>query len=43
MAAFIGTKVELQDLDQRIAKIEATLLQLADIVVTTAGRTSGSM
>ncbi len=35
-AAFIGTKVELQNLDQRVAKIEATLQQLANIVVATA-------
>jgi hypothetical protein len=36
LAAFIGTKVELQNLDQRVANIEATLQQLAEVVVTTA-------
>ena len=36
LAAFIGTKVELQNLDQRVAKIEATLQQLANVVVITA-------
>jgi hypothetical protein len=35
-AAFIGTKVELQNLDQRVAKIEATLQQLANVIVLTA-------
>jgi hypothetical protein len=35
-AAFFGTKVELQNLDQRGTKIEATLRQLANVVVLTA-------
>jgi hypothetical protein len=35
-AAFFGMKVELQNLDQRVAKIEATLQQLANVVVQTA-------
>jgi len=35
-AAFFGMKAELQNLDQRVAKIEATLQQLANIVVQTA-------
>jgi hypothetical protein len=35
-AAFLGMKIELQNLDQRVAKIEATLQQLANIVVVTA-------
>ncbi|CUA90584.1 hypothetical protein Ga0061061_11410 [Chelatococcus sambhunathii] len=35
-AAFFGMKVELQNLDQRVAKIESTLQQLASVVVQTA-------
>lgn len=35
-AAFFGMKVELQNLDQRVAKIEATLQHLASVVVQTA-------
>lgn len=35
-AAFFGMKVELQNLDQRVAKIESTLQQLANVVVQTA-------
>ncbi|GIK80897.1 MAG: hypothetical protein AB7G35_08375 [Hyphomicrobiaceae bacterium] len=35
-AAFFGMKVELQDLDQRVAKIESTLQQLASVMVQTA-------
>jgi hypothetical protein len=35
-AAFLGMKIELQNLDQRVAKIEATLQQLANVVVLTA-------
>jgi hypothetical protein len=35
-AAFLGMKIELQNLNQRVAKIEATLQQLANIVVATA-------
>ncbi len=35
-AAFFGMKVEMQNLDQRVAKIEATLQQLANVVVQTA-------
>jgi len=35
-AAFLGMKIELQDLDQRVTKIEATLQQLANVVVVTA-------
>ncbi len=35
-AAFFGMKVELQNLDQRVAKIESTLHQLANVVVQTA-------
>lgn len=35
-AAFFGMKVELQNLDQRVAKIEAMLQQLASVVVQTA-------
>lgn len=35
-AAFIGTKVELENLDQRVAKIEATLQEFANVVVITA-------
>jgi len=36
LAAFLGMKFELQDLNQRVAKVEATLQQLANIVVVTA-------
>lgn len=35
-AAFFGMKAELQSVDQRVAKIEATLQQLANVVVQTA-------
>jgi uncharacterized membrane protein YphA (DoxX/SURF4 family) len=35
-AAFFGMKAELQNIDQRVAKIEATLQQLANVVVQTA-------
>jgi len=35
-ATFLGMKIELQNLDQRVAKIEATLQELANIVVVTA-------
>lgn len=35
-AAFFGMKAELQNVDQRVAKIEATLQQLANVVVQTA-------
>lgn len=35
-AAFFGMKAELQSVDQRVAKIEATLQQLANVVVLTA-------
>jgi hypothetical protein len=35
-AAFYGMKVELWTVDQRVAKIESTLKQLADVVVLTA-------
>jgi len=35
-AAFFGIKAELQNVDQRVARIEATLQQLADVVVQTA-------
>ncbi|HJU10062.1 MAG TPA: hypothetical protein VJ728_04255 [Candidatus Binataceae bacterium] len=35
-AAFFGMKAELQNVDQRVAKIEATLQQLASVVVQTA-------
>jgi hypothetical protein len=35
-AAFFGMTVELQNVDQRVAKIEATLQQLANVVVVTA-------
>jgi hypothetical protein len=35
-AAFFGMKAELQNMDQRVAKIEATLQQLANVVVQTA-------
>jgi hypothetical protein len=35
-AAFFGMKVELYNVDQRVAKIEATLQQLANVVVLTA-------
>lgn len=34
--AFFGMKVELQNVGQRVAKIESTLKQLADVVVLTA-------
>jgi hypothetical protein len=35
-AAFFGMKAELHNVDQRVAKIEATLQQLANVVVLTA-------
>lgn len=35
-AAFFGMKAELQNVDQRVAKIESTLQQLANVVVQTA-------
>lgn len=35
-AAFFGMKAELQNVDQRVAKIEATLHELANVVVQTA-------
>ena len=35
-AAFFGMRAELQNVDQRVAKIEATLQQLANVVVLTA-------
>lgn len=35
-AAFFGMKAELHNVDQRVAKIEATLQQLASVVVLTA-------
>jgi hypothetical protein len=35
-AAYYGMKAELQNVDQRVAKIESTLQQLADVVVLTA-------
>ena len=35
-AAFFGMKAELQNVDQRVAKIEATLQELANVVVVTA-------
>lgn len=34
--AFFGMKAELQNVDQRVAKIEATLQELANVVVQTA-------
>jgi hypothetical protein len=36
LAAFLGMKIELQNLDQRVIKIEATLQQLANVLVVTA-------
>lgn len=36
VAAFFGMKAELQNVDQRVAKIETTLQQLANVVVQTA-------
>lgn len=35
-AAFFGMRAELQNVDQRVAKIEATLQQLANVIVVTA-------
>ncbi len=35
-AAFFGMKAQLQNVDQRVARIEATLQQLANVVVITA-------
>ncbi len=34
--AFYGMKAQLQNVDQRVARIEATLQQLANVVVVTA-------
>jgi hypothetical protein len=34
--AFFGMKAQLQNVDQRVARIEATLQQLANVVVVTA-------
>ncbi|MEJ2378041.1 MAG: hypothetical protein P8Y71_22550 [Pseudolabrys sp.] len=36
LAAFLGMNVELQDLNQRVARVETTLQQLANIVVVSA-------
>jgi hypothetical protein len=36
LAAFFAMKAELNNVDQRVAKIESTLQQLADVVVLTA-------
>ena len=36
IVAFIGMKAELQNVDQRVVRIEATLQQLADVLVITA-------
>jgi hypothetical protein len=36
MTAFFGMRAELQSVDQRVARIETTLQQLADVVVLTA-------
>jgi hypothetical protein len=36
LAAFFGMKAELDSVDQRVAKIETTLQQLANVVVQTA-------
>lgn len=35
-AVFFGMKAELQHVDQRVAKVETTLQQLANVVVLTA-------
>ncbi len=35
-AAYYGMKAELHNVDQRVAKIESTLQQLANVVVLTA-------
>jgi hypothetical protein len=35
-AAYYGMKVELQNVDQRVVKIENTLQQLANVLVLTA-------
>lgn len=34
--AYYGMRAELQNVDQRVAKIESTLQQLANVVVLTA-------
>ena len=34
--AYYGMRAELQNVDQRVAKIESTLQQLANVIVTTA-------
>ena len=36
MTAFVGMRAELKSVDQRVARIETTLQQLADVVVLTA-------
>lgn len=36
IAAYYGMKAELQGVDQRVAKIEVTLQQLANVLVLTA-------
>jgi hypothetical protein len=36
VAAYYGTRAELQIVDQRVGKIEATLQQLANVLVLTA-------
>jgi hypothetical protein len=40
--AYYGMSVELHNVDQHVAKIEATLQQLANVVVRRLGRTKGS-
>lgn len=36
IVAYFGMRTELQNVDQRVAKIESTLQQLANVVVLTA-------
>lgn len=36
MGAYYGMRAELQNVDQRVAKIESTLQQLANVLVLTA-------
>lgn len=36
MTAFVGMRAELKSVDQRVARIDTTLQQLADVVVLTA-------
>jgi hypothetical protein len=36
VAAYYGTRAELQNVDQRVGKIESTLQQLANVLVLTA-------